>query len=254
MSSERQRIPKVTVVVPSLNQGRYLEEALCSIVAQDVDAEVIVMDGGSKDNSREILKRWSARLAYWRSETDGGQAAAINEGVTRGKAPYVSWLNSDDLLGAGALRHLVEALEANPTAPVAYADVTNIAMNGTRSKVWVEPFRERALANRCIIAQPGTLIRRTAWEAVGGLDPHLSFAMDYDLWWRLYRRFGSFIYVPEILAVNRDHAGTKTRNNRRAHYSEAIAVVRRHYGRVPLKWWLAQPYAVWWKALQAKFL
>lgn len=253
MLDECQGIPRVTVVVPSLNQGRYLEDALRSILAQDVNTEIIVMDGGSTDNSLDVLNKWSSRLAYWRSEADAGQAAAINEGIGRGSAPYVSWLNSDDLLNAGALRHLSEALDANPTAPVAYADVTNIAMNGTRSKVWVEPFREQALANRCIIAQPGTLIRRTAWEAVGGLDPDLSFAMDYDLWWRLYRRFGPFIYVREILAVNRDHAETKTRNNRSAHYSEAIAVVRRHYGRVPLKWWLAQPYAVWWKALVAKF-
>jgi hypothetical protein len=115
--------------------------------------------------------------------------------------------------------------------------------------VWVEPFDERRLALRCIVSQPATLIRRAAWEAVGGLDEDLHMVMDYDLWWRLYRRCGAPCFVDAVTGVNREHAATKTRRNRARHYREAIAVVRRHYGRVPLKWWLYQPYAVWFKAL-----
>jgi glycosyltransferase involved in cell wall biosynthesis len=244
--------PQVTLVVPSLNQGRYLEAALCSIAAQDVSTEIIVMDGGSTDNSLGILERWSGRLAYWQSAADGGQAAAINDGMRRGIAPYVCWLNSDDMLEPGGLRLLIEALEANSTAPAAYGNVVNLDPNGARSPVWVQPFSERMLTLRCIISQPGTLIRRAAWEAVGGVDPNLFLAMDYDLWWRLYRRFGPLIHVPRVTAVNRMHPDTKTRNNRVAHYAEAIAVLRRHRGRAPIKWRLAQPYAVWWKALTAR--
>ena len=243
---------QITLVVPSLNQGRYLDDALRSIAAQDVITEIIVMDGGSTDNSLAILERWSGRLAYWHSGADGGQAVAINEGVKLGKAPYVGWLNSDDMLEPGGLRLLIEALEANPDAPAAYGNVVNLDPNGARSPVWVQPFSERKLALRCIISQPGTLIRRAAWEAVGGVDPNLFLAMDYDLWWRLYGSFGPLIHVPRVTAVNRMHSDTKTRNNRVAHYVEAIAVVRRHRGRVPIKWWLAQPYAVWWKALKAR--
>jgi GT2 family glycosyltransferase len=240
------------VVVPSLNQGRYLEDALRSIAAQDVATEIIVMDGGSTDNSVAVLERWNERLAYWRSAADGGQSAAINAGIGRGTAPYVTWLNSDDMLEAGGLRRLIEALEANPAAPAAYGKVVNLDADGARSAVWVQPFSERALALRCIVAQPGTLIRRAAWDAVGGVDPSLFLAMDYDLWWRLYRRFGPLVHVPQITAINRRHDETKTRNNRKAHYTEAMGVVRRHYGRMPVKWWLAQPYAVWWKALVAR--
>jgi GT2 family glycosyltransferase len=247
------KAPQVTVIVPSLNQGRYLEEALNSIAAQDVCAEIVVMDGGSTDDSRAVIERWSDRLRYWESEADAGQAAAINTGMKYGTAPYVCWLNSDDMFEPGGLRALVVELDRTPAAPAAYGKVVNLDdATGVRRDVWVEPFNEKSLALRCIIAQPGCLIRRTAWEAVGGVDTDLFLAMDYDLWWRLYRRFGPLAYVPQIVAVNRVHRATKTRNNRAAHYAEAMAVVRRNYGRIPLKWWLAQPYAVWWKSLATR--
>jgi glycosyltransferase involved in cell wall biosynthesis len=246
--------PLVTVVVPSLDQGQYLEDALQSICNQSVPTEVLVMDGGSSDGSIAIIARWRDRLAYSRSSPDGGQGAAINEGIKLGNAPYVAWLNSDDLLKPGSLHALIDTLERNPGAPAAYGNVIDLdEQNGSVRKVWVEPFRERRLALRCIISQPGTLIRRKAWEAVGGVDPELFFAMDYDLWWRLYRQFGPLAHLRQTVAVNRAHKDTKTRNNRASHYAEAMAVVRRHYGRLPLKWWILRPYAVWWKTLYARF-
>lgn len=243
------KAPQVTVVVPSFNQGHFLEEALRSIAEQNVATEIIVMDGGSTDGSLAVLERWASRLTYWHSGADSGQAAAINEGIRHGTAPYVAWLNSDDMLAPGGLSFLIQALESNFDAPAAYGKVNNLNSKGIQSAIWVQPFTERALSLRCIISQPGTLIRRIAWETVGGLNPSLSFAMDYDLWWRLYLRFGPPVYVPQLTAINRLHRGTKTRNNRAAHYAEAMAVVGRYHGRVPLKWWLAQPYAIWWKAL-----
>ncbi len=115
--------------------------------------------------------------------------------------------------------------------------------------MWVEPFSERRLALRCIVSQPATLIRRTAWEAVGGVDESLHMAMDYDLWWRLYKAFGPLHFVDDFVAANREHADTKTKTKRRLHYREAIQVVRKHHGHVPLKWWLAQPYAVWFRTM-----
>jgi glycosyltransferase involved in cell wall biosynthesis len=243
--------PRITVVVPSFNQGRYLEAALQSIFSQDLPLEVFVLDGGSIDNSAEIIERWRPQLAWARSAPDGGQSAAINEGAALGSAPYVCWLNSDDLLLEDSLKILLQTLEAHPLAPAAYGRVWNLDdTSQRRTPVWVQPFSERALARRCIISQPGTLIRRSAWEAVGGIDETLDMAMDYDLWWKLYKRFGSFAFVEDFVAVNRNHDATKTRNFRVSHYREAIDVVRRHHGSVPLKWWLYQPYAVWWKALR----
>jgi hypothetical protein len=124
-----------------------------------------------------------------------------------------------------------------------------VEKTGKQYPVWVEPFNIKRLALRCIISQPATLVRRSAWEAVGGVDAKLHMAMDYDLWWRLFNRFGPLYFVDSFVAVNREHEDTKTKTQRRLHYKEAMYVVRKHYGRLPLKWWLAQPYAVWFKSL-----
>lgn len=243
--------PLVTIAVPSFNQGRYLDQALQSIFEQDVPVEVFVMDGGSTDGSLDIIRRWEHRLAGWRSHRDNGQAAAINEGIACGSAPYVAWLNSDDWYLKGGLAHLCRALsDEAQNAPMAYGLALNVVeKSGRRYPVWVEPFSERRLALRCIISQPATLIRRSAWEAVGGADPDLHMVMDYDLWWRLFKARGALYFVQQDVAVNREHETTKTNTLRRRHYSEAIRTVRKHHGSVPIKWWLMQPYAVWYKAL-----
>ncbi|MGZ5037112.1 MAG: glycosyltransferase [Usitatibacter sp.] len=243
--------PVVTVAVPSLNQGRYLEAALASIFAQDLPVEVFVADGGSTDESLAVIRRWEPRLLGWRSHADAGQSAAVNEALAKGRAPYVCWLNSDDWLLPGGLRTLLDALEGHPEAPMAYGRVWNHDEDTGRRRrnLEVRAFSERLLAQFNIVAQPATLIRRSAWEAVQGLDPALRMAMDYDLWWKLYKRFGAPCFVDAHVAVNRRHAETKTSTQRALHYREAMAVVRKHYGRVPLKWWLAQPYAVWYRGL-----
>jgi glycosyltransferase involved in cell wall biosynthesis len=239
--------PRVTVAVPSLNHARFLERTLESIFAQGIEVEVFVMDAGSDDGTLGVIGRFQSRLAGWRSSPDAGQAAAINEGIARGSAPYVCWLNSDDWWREGALARLVECLERHPNAPFAYGRACNFddATGRTRMNLEVWPFREWLFARFCTVAQPATLVRRSAWEAVGGLDESLHLAMDYDLWWRLYKRFGRPPFMHHVLAMNRRHAGTKTTSRRQEHYDEAIAVVKRHYGRVPLKWYLAQPFSVW---------
>ena len=103
--------PVVTIAVPSYNQGSFLQDALTSVFDQGFPVEVFVADAGSTDGSVDVIKTFESRLAGWRSHADRGQATAINEGIARGTAPYVGWLNSDDKLLGGGLKRLVDALE-----------------------------------------------------------------------------------------------------------------------------------------------
>lgn len=245
--------PQVTVVVPSFNQGRFLDAALDSIFSQNVPVEVFVLDGGSQDCSVEVIRKWEHQLAWWRSEPDKGQAAAVNEGVRMGKAPYVCWLNSDDLFLPNGLSMLLECimLSKEHTAAV-YGKAWNTTEDGRKKGPYgTGEFSVRHLANRCFISQPATLIRRDAWEAVGGLDETLTMVFDYDLWWKLYKMFGPLTLVNQFVAANRRHDATKTTRKRKEHYLEAMQVVRNYYGRVPLKWYVAWPVRVnGWQVLQ----
>ncbi len=246
--------PIITIAVPSYNQGKFLNDALASIFQQNLAVEVFVMDGGSSDNSLDVIQKWQHKLTGWRSQKDDGQAAAINEGIAGGKAPYVCWLNSDDMLLPGGLAKLLNVLQSHSYLSAVYGRSWSIIEKSQKKyPVWVEPFNEHRLALRCIISQPSTLIRRVAWERVGGLDTKLQMAMDYDLWWRLWKGGSPLEFVDEFISINREHSGTKTNTKRREHYQEAIKVIRTHYGRVPIKWWLAQPYAVWFKSLKNRF-
>lgn len=243
--------PIVTIAIPSFNQGRFLDQALASIFKQNnVPVEVFVMDNGSTDQSRDVIQRWQPEITGFRSYKDSGQAAAINEGIAQGSAKYVCWLNSDDWFLPEGLSKLVSAAEINPDAPMVYGRCLNhFDKDATEKEVWVQPFSEQSMALRCIISQPATLIKRTAWEKVAGVDPTLHMAMDYDLWWRLYKKVAPPVFIDQLVAVNRVHSETKTKTQRALHYREAIRVVKKHYGQVPLKWWVTQPYSVWFQTL-----
>lgn len=241
----------VTIAIPSLNQGCFLEDALSSIFAQGVPVEVMLADAGSTDETAAVIERWRHRLSWWRSMPDDGQAAAINEAIALGSAPYVAWLNADDTYMPSGLTKLLAFLENQPEAPAVYARVWNTDAMGKPTKAYeTRPFSEWWLARYCFISQPGTLIRRKVWEAVGGLDENLQLAMDYDLWWKITRRFGALSFLPEFVATNRVHGKTKTSTLRRRHYLEAMAVVRKHVRRLPWKWGLFWPWAVWARSIR----
>jgi len=246
--------PLVTVAIPSLNHARFLDRTIKSIYDQELPVEVFVIDGGSIDGTLDVIEKWSSYLAGWRSRSDDGQSAAINEGISRGSAPFVTWINSDDYYLKGGLKSLLSCIEDHPLSPMVYAKSFNENQNsGTRATTRVEKFSVNRLAEKCIISQPATLIRRSAWEALDGLNQNLLMAMDYDLWWRIYKAFGAPYFLDEIVAINSIHPETKTNKNRKLHFSEAMAVVKRHYGVIPARWWLAYPYSVGIKTLINRF-
>jgi GT2 family glycosyltransferase len=238
---------EIAIAVPSLNQGRYLTAALSSLLAQDdVVPRIAVVDGGSRDETAEVLERFRDRLAWSRMAPDEGQTAAINEGIARltqlfPSVAYVGWLNADDVVAAGGLRLLAGALDDHPEWVAVAGRAHLISDEGTVvSEIATAPFEPGLFDRMCTISQPATLVRREAWERIGGLDTTLHMCFDYDLWWRL-AGIGAIGYADEAIAAGaRDHASTKTRTRRAEYFLEAMRVVRRHTGRVPWHWCISE--------------
>ncbi|GIP06883.1 glycosyl transferase family 2 [Paenibacillus lautus] len=230
--------PTVAVVVPNLNQGRYLGQALESIIAQDnITYYIAVMDAGSDDNSVEVIRKYEKHIEFWRSHPDDGQAAAINEGVERlPHSDYVCWLNADDVFLEDGLVRMINFLETNKHFVAVYAKayITD-AHNNIKDTYPTTSFSQSELSRGCFICQPATLIRRQAWDEVDGVDPDFHMCMDYDLWWRLLKQ-GDLGYLQEYTACSRDHTDTKTRNNKDLHFNESFLLLKKNIGYVPWHW------------------
>jgi GT2 family glycosyltransferase len=231
----------IAIVIPSLNQGSFLGEAIESLLAQTgVDLQSALADGGSTDRTAEILSPWRGKFNYFRLSPDNGQAAAINEGISRLESTdYVGWLNADDLLLFDGLKAMASFLDHHPEYIAVFGKALLIDERGRITGEYpTRPFNRKRFAVTCTICQPASLIRRQAWKEVGGLDESFQTCLDYDLWWRL-SKIGQIGYLKQFVACSRDHSQSKTRRLRKKVNEEAVAVLRRHWGTVPRNWCMA---------------
>lgn len=228
--------PLVTVVTPSFNQADFIERTIQSVLSQDYSPiEYIVMDGGSTDGTLEILKKYEGRLT-WFSEKDRGQADAVNKGWSRAKGSILGWLNSDDTYAPGAIRKVVDFMARHPDAGMVYGDACYIdAEDGLIEPYFTEPFSLDRLAENCFICQPAAFLRADVFRTVGPLDISLNFALDYEYWIRIAKSF-PVRKMDDPLANSRLHGACKSVSQRRQTHGEAIAVVRKYFGDVPLSW------------------
>jgi glycosyltransferase involved in cell wall biosynthesis len=233
--------PRVSIVTPSFNQAEFLEETLRSILLQDYPAlELIVIDGGSRDGSVDIIRRYAPWIKDWVSEPDRGQADAINKGMARATGEIVAWLNSDDVYAPGAIQAAVAALSAQSELGGVYGDVAFTAANGRVLNVmpaWPYDRRQLVCATN-LMPQPATFVYRAGWERVGGLDLNLRLALDYDLWVRLALSGVTFAHVPGVWATYRLHEASKTESQGLGFALEMRAVVARAFatGQLPEAW------------------
>ncbi len=257
----------ITLVTPSLNQGPFIGATIESVLSQQYpDLEYVVRDGGSTDNTLEVLASYASRLACI-SEADGGQSDAINRGLRQAKGEVLSYLNSDDLLLPGALAEVADAFRRDPDVVLVFGRAEYIDAQGRH----LSPCLTRAdafarLAQGCFIAQPAVFFRRRVWEEVGPFDEHLRHAMDYDYWLRVAERFGAdrIQYLDRPLAASRMHPDAKSVKELTVAFDEIFALVRRRTGFLSL-WWcvakwdhltdgrnqIAQPHSVRLRALAA---
>ena len=182
----------VSIVTPSYNQGRFLERTIRSVLAQRDAApafrgpfEYLVMDGGSRDESVEILKRYSADL-QWVSEKDRGQADAVNKGLARATGEIIGWLNSDDIFYPGALAAAVDFFARRPDIDVVYGNGNHIdERDGIIEPYPTEDWDFERLKERCFLCQPAVFFRRRVVERFGPLGVQWHYALDYEYWLRL---------------------------------------------------------------------
>jgi glycosyltransferase involved in cell wall biosynthesis len=202
----------VSIVTPSFNQARFIEETIQSILSQDyAQVEYIIVDGGSSDGSREIIERYAPRLAWWVSERDQGQTDAINKGFAHARGDVLAWLNSDDTYQPGAIAEAVAFLQENPQVGMVYGDANLVDEQG--QVIGKFPARQtdyRRLRQGYVhIPQQAAFFRASLWRQVGPLDPTFYFAMDYDLWVRL-ARLAPLCYHPRLWASFRLHSAGKS--------------------------------------------
>lgn len=228
--------PMVTIVTPSFNQGRFITDTILSVLDQDYSAiEYLVMDGGSADETLDILNAYSDRL-FFVSEKDRGQAHAINKGFQRARGDFLAFLNSDDTYLPGAVSAAVKALLENPEAPFVYGEGYLADESGQVFERYpTEQFSDDRLRETCFICQPTVFIRREALEKTGYLDEQLHFCLDYELWTRLCA-LGQPVYIEQFLARARVHPLAKSVCQRRALHLEAARMWKRKNGYVPDPW------------------
>jgi glycosyltransferase involved in cell wall biosynthesis len=218
--------PLVSIVTPSYNQAAFLEKTMRSVLEQDYPAiEYMVVDGGSKDDSVNNIKKFSGQLAWWVSEKDSGQAEAINKGLSRAKGEFVAWLNSDDYLMPGAVASAVNALQNNPASSFVYGNVRVVAPDQTiLNQLTYKDWQLKDLMTFHIIGQPAVFMRRSALEKTGFLDPSYHFLLDHHLWIRLAST-GEMTYVPKLWASAHYHEDCKNLKHAAEFGKEALRIV-----------------------------
>jgi len=239
-------MPLVSIVTPSYNQAKFLEEAIQSVLGQDYPSlEYIIVDGGSSDGSLEVIRRHADRLSWWVSEPDQGQTDAINKGFAGAKGDIFGWLNSDDTYLPGAVSEAVAFLQSHKETGMVYGDVNLIDENG--EVIGRFPARQtdyRRLRRGFVhIPQQAAFFRAHLWQAVGPLDPTFYFAMDFDLWVRL-ARITRLHYHSRLWANFRLHGDAKSVGADERCWPEMLRVHRREGGGwfswIVLKAWLRQ--------------
>lgn len=245
---EKDNPVRVSIITPSLNQGEFLEEAIVSVLQQEYpDIEYIIIDGGSTDSTRDILQKYSSRIARIISEPDSGQSNAINKGFRLATGDIVAWLNADDCYFPGAVRTAVNAFRKINDLDLFYGNAVFVNEHSEflRYFVEVQPFNGEILLDYSdYIMQPTTFIRRKTLENLNYIREDLHYGMDWDLWCRMTRSDCRFHFEEKLIAANRVYSATKTLSGGAKRSRELMRINREHKtGLIPwggLSYWAGE--------------
>ena len=203
--------PRITIVTPSFNQGQFLEETIRSILLQGYsNLEYIIIDGGSSDNSIEIIRKYNQWIAYWVSEPDRGQTEAINKGFKMATGDILAWLNSDDVYMQNALKKIGKSFLAYPKVDIVYGGTIFVSENGALiKKVKIFPFNRYNLFIRNIIPQPSTFFRKRLFDETGPLNETLQLCFDVEFWRKAAIKT-NFRFINDFISFFRFYANSKS--------------------------------------------
>lgn len=210
--------PLLSIVIANYNYGRFLETAIKSVVEQDGfdNCELIIVDGGSTDNSVEIIKKYEDKIAWWVSEKDKGQSDAFNKGFAHARGRLGCWVNADDLLLPGTLRAVIQCIEKNPQCEwiaggTIFVDPNlKVVMARIGSSVSFRLQRILCGSGCTMVGGPSSFFSISRLKEVGGFDLSLNYTMDGDLWYRFIMAGMRIIHVPKYFWGFRIHEASKT--------------------------------------------
>jgi glycosyltransferase involved in cell wall biosynthesis len=237
MNNTSKAYPKISLITPSLNQGQFIEETIQSVLSQNYpNLEYLVMDGGSSDNTIDVLKRYSNQLK-WISEKDTGQTNAINKGLRMASGDIVAYLNADDLLLPGTLLKIAQLFMEHPqtmwiTGQCRIIDENNREIRKlitAYKNLWLRLSHPSILLITDYISQPATFWRANLMSEMGYLDENLHYVMDYEYWLRLYTKYPP-MFIPEYLAAFKIHPQSKTTStgHKNIFIDEERAIIQRY--------------------------
>ncbi len=239
-----QNSARISIVTPSYNQGKYIERTIQSVLSQNIEGLwFMVIDGGSSDETLDVLRRYGDRVP-WVSEPDRGPSDAINKGFCRSSGDILGWLNSDDIYYPGALQTVLDFFEKNQDVDVMYGDANHIDENDRLlGKYPTEDWDWERLKKTCFISQPAAFFRRRVFDSYGPIEVGVR-CMDYEYWLRLGKNKVRFARLPQLLAATRLHKEAFSIAGRVACHTEINTFTRKHFSKTPDQWLFNYAHAV----------